>query len=261
MRLAFIGSGNVAWHLSQALENGGFPVIAIYNRTLKNAQKLALQMYDAIATNNPDLSEVRADIFIICVKDDAISDVCHQLIFPDNAIVVHTSGSQPISILQTEQLIKRGVLYPLQTFSRNREIDLKYTPFCIEAEDAETEAILVRLAQGVSEIVYAVNSEERRILHIAAVFACNFVNHLWTLAKQILDKEQLEFDLLKPLIRETLEKAMEADDPAAVQTGPAVRQDNRLMQVHLGYLHSQPDLQKIYQILSESIIRHKISNS
>ena len=254
MKLAFIGSGNVAWHLSQGLENAGFPVVAIYSRTLKNAQKLAARMYDATATDSLDFSESEATVFFICVKDDALPEVCYHLQLPATAIVVHTSGSLPLSALQLNPPVSRGVFYPLQTFSQSRAIDISQTPLCLEAEDPATEAILVEMAQKLSKIVYLVSSQERKALHLSAVFACNFVNHLWAVAKQLLDAEHLEFDLLKPLIRETLEKALAAGDPAQVQTGPAARHDLKLIQTHLAYLQKNPAWQHLYQVLSDSIL-------
>ena len=254
IKIAMIGSGNVAWHLSQALEDTGHPVVSIYSRDKKNAGKLAGKMYNANSTDSLDFSKSKANFFIISVNDDNISQVCYDLILPENVIVAHTSGSQGLDILKSPQKINKGVFYPLQTFSKDAPVQMEEVPFCIEAEDDETENTLVKIAQKISKTVYLVNSEERKILHISAVFACNFTNHLLSIAKEILDYEKLEFDLLKPLINETIRKALSVVDPKDVQTGPAIRKDFQLMDKHLNYLKNDLLKKDIYQLLSDSII-------
>jgi len=254
IKIAFIGSGNVAWHLSKALENAGYPVVGIFSRTKKNAEKLASKMYNATPTDQLDFSESNANLFFICVHDDSISQVCYDLKLPENSIVVHTSGSQPIEILKSQQTIKKGVFYPLQTFTKDTFLNIDEVPFCIEAENENTEHELVKIAQKISKTVYLVSSFERQILHISAVFACNFTNHLLALSKEILDREKLEFDLLKPLIYQTFKKAFEAIDPFEVQTGPAIRKDFIMMNKHLEYLKNDILKKEIYQLISDSII-------
>jgi predicted short-subunit dehydrogenase-like oxidoreductase (DUF2520 family) len=251
--VSLIGSGNVAWHLSQALEKAGHQVREIYSRGTEHAEKVADKLYDAQVVTTLDFSESTSTIFLLCVSDDAIGGVADQIILPDeDAILCHTSGSQPLEVLAGR--LHTGVFYPLQTFSKSRRVDVGNVPFCIEASDGETENTLVDLAQSLSQTVYLVNSQERRTLHIGAVFAGNFTNHLLALAQQLLSQEGLEFDLLKPLIRETVEKALEAPDPAAVQTGPAVRRDYQVINAHLDYLQHMPHRQALYKILSDSIV-------
>jgi predicted short-subunit dehydrogenase-like oxidoreductase (DUF2520 family) len=169
--------------------------------------------------------------------------------------VVHTSGSQPLSILHLPPGVATGVFYPLQTFSKSRTIDMATVPFCLEADNPATEMLLTAIAQRLSRTVYLVSSQERKVLHTGAVFACNFANHLWALAKRLVEKEGLEFELLHPLMQETLAKALEVNDPAQVQTGPAIRHDLRLMQTHLDYLANQPENRELYRLLSESIMK------
>jgi predicted short-subunit dehydrogenase-like oxidoreductase (DUF2520 family) len=251
--VSLIGSGNVAWHLSQALEKAGHQVREIYSRSAEHAEQVAEKLYDAQVVATLDFSESTSDVFILCVSDDAIAAVADQVILPhEDAILCHTSGSQPLGVLAGRP--RTGVFYPLQTFSKSRRVDISSVPFCIEASDGEAESILVDLGQSLSRTVYLVNSQERKTLHIGAVFAGNFTNHLIALAQHLLQQEGLEFDLLKPLIRETIEKALEAPNPAVVQTGPAVRGDLQVINAHLDYLQQMPHRQALYKLLSDSIV-------
>lgn len=261
MRISFVGAGNVAWHLAQALENAGHHIVEIYSRDARNARRLVNKLYDTHIAPDLDFAESTAELLILAVADDALTDVISQLVLPENCTVVHTSGTK--SLAEFQQLIdiysdipaQTGVLYPLQTFSKDIELSLVDVPFCIESSDTVTEKMLIQLAQGISNVVYLMTSEERRLMHIGAVFACNFTNHLLAISKRILDAEHLEFDLLKPLIRETLRKALQSPDPALVQTGPARRGDHQTIETHLDYLERYPAWQGIYEVLSESIQR------
>jgi predicted short-subunit dehydrogenase-like oxidoreductase (DUF2520 family) len=262
-RVTFIGAGNVAWHLSKAFENAGYGVAEVYSRTLRHARLLADRLYDTRATDNLNLFDSSATLFLLCVPDDAHDEVLRQLVLPEHAILVHTSGSRALRDLQeltamySDVPVQTGVFYPLQTFSRQVSVRMENVPLCIEAFNPTTEAQLVRIAQDISQIVYLVSSEERQVLHLAAVFACNFTNHLWALAHDLLDEHQLDFDLLKPLITETVQKAIAAAHPRDVQTGPAVRGDVSLMNQHRTFLRSRTALANIYQLLSNSI-RQKV---
>jgi predicted short-subunit dehydrogenase-like oxidoreductase (DUF2520 family) len=259
MKISMIGAGNVAWHLSIAFENHHHQVCEVYSRQLAKAKALTAMLYQAEAKTDLDFSESVAELFILAVSDDAIADVCSKLVLPENAILAHTSGTKSLQDLQHLMLsfhdlpIRCAVFYPLMTFSIHKKIQIKEVPFCIESDDDIAENQLVKLAQGMSKTVYLVNSHERKVLHVAAVFACNFTNHLLALAKEITNGEDLEFDLLKPLIKETFQKAMETEHPADVQTGPAVRGDKSTINNHLIYLKDRKDLFEIYEIMSESI--------
>ena len=259
MKISIIGSGNVGWHLGIALENHHHPICEVFSRKSEKATRLSSMLYQAKIKTDLDFSESVAELFILAVADDAINDVCEQLILPENAILAHTSGSKSLEDLQKLMLIhhdlpvKCGVFYPLMTFSAGKKLDLKTVPFCIEASDDETEQKLVEIAQEMSNTVYLINSDERKVLHVAAVFACNFTNHLLALAKSITDSEDLEFDLLKPIIQETFRKALAANDPADVQTGPAIRRDKSIINRHLDYLKEDENLVEIYEVLTESI--------
>jgi len=262
MTITVIGAGNVAWHLAPALENAGHHILAVYSRQLTHARQLASMLYDARPISDLNLADNPAQLFVLAVPDNALDDVCARLVLPENATLVHTSGGLSLEKLQklmsvySDVPVKTGVFYPLQTFSRGRALlDFEQIPLCIEADNLDTQTQLVTMGQEMSTIVYLVNSAERRSLHVAAVLACNFTNHLMALAKDITDEEDLEFDLLKPLIRETVRKALDADHPANVQTGPARRHDTQVIENHLAYLRSRPDVARLYEVLTEHIRR------
>jgi predicted short-subunit dehydrogenase-like oxidoreductase (DUF2520 family) len=260
MTITFIGAGNVAWHLAPALENAGHHVLAIYSRQLKHARQLASILYDARPISDLNLADNPSQLFILAIPDHALDEVCERLVLPEGATLVHTSGGQSLGKLAhlmqvySDVPVQTGVFYPLQTFTQGQKLlDFEQIPLCIEADNPDTEAQLVTMGQEISTIVYLVSSAERRVLHVAAVLACNFSNHLMALAKDITEAEDLEFDLLKPLIRETVRKALDATHPADVQTGPARRHDAQTIAAHLTYLSDKPDIARIYKVLSDGI--------
>jgi predicted short-subunit dehydrogenase-like oxidoreductase (DUF2520 family) len=254
MRITIIGSGNVATHLAAAFKNAGHRIVQVYSR---NAQNAALLAYHVKAESINELTQIdpETDIFVIAIKDDAIGPVAEQLAI-QNKLMVHTSGAAHLFALQAyaEQV---GVFYPLQTFSKTREIDFRNVPLCIEAATEDIAKQLIQLAQSISNHVYRVDSDQRKILHLAAVFACNFPNYLYNVAQQLLAQHQLDFNMICPLILETAEK-VQTSLPASVQTGPAVRRDEITMQNHLKLLENQPDLQTLYTLLSQAIIKMDI---
>lgn len=251
-KVTFIGAGNVAWHLSQAMEKAGFQVQEVYSRNIKHAQELTAHLWSSTPTKSLDFSRSKSSLFILTVADDAMSKVVEKLVLPEGAILIHTSGTQPLEILSKYPLT--AVLYPLQTFSKHKALAIEGVPFCVEGNNADAEEIVVDIAEGISSEVHIVNSEERKLLHIGAVFACNFTNHLLAVANHFLNEQGLDFNLLKPLIEETFTKALSVDDPASVQTGPAIRKDKEVIARHLAYLQSQPTKQAIYRLLTESIM-------
>ncbi|WP_214225583.1 Rossmann-like and DUF2520 domain-containing protein [Pedobacter sp. B4-66] len=248
MKVVCIGSGNVATHLAYALKAKGADLIQIWSRDLINATELA-KITDSIAISNLKDIDPSADLYVIAVKDDAISTVSESL-KDVNGLVVHTSGATAIDALSA--LKNYGVLYPLQTFSKAKPIDFANVPLCIEARNAASLEVLKKVANQLTSPVYEVNSEKRKILHLAAVFACNFVNHLYTLSDKIVEHFELDFEMLKPLIMETALK-VQTELPINVQTGPAVRNDEQTMIKHQDLLISMPELKEIYQTLSKSI--------
>jgi predicted short-subunit dehydrogenase-like oxidoreductase (DUF2520 family) len=259
MDIAVIGSGHVAWHLAHAFEERGYSVVSVYSRQLEKAEDLAETLYACNPTDSLDFSLSAAELFILAVSDDAIEEVCRKIHLPEGAILAHTSGAKSIQILEeiidNERFmpIDYGVFYPLMTFTKGKKVSFSTIPICIEASDEDTEDVLVKLASELSNEVHLISSEQRRVLHVSAVFACNFTNHLWALTKAIVESEDLPFDILKPLIQETVKKAMKAPHPADVQTGPAIRHDQQTILNHLAYLSEDDDLLKVYQLLTESI--------
>ena len=194
-----------------------------------------------------------ADIYFVALKDSALYDVLSGFDF-QNKLVVHTSGSLPLSALKSFSE-NTGVIYPFQTFSKNREIDFTEIPVFIEANYPENENILKLIAQKISKKVSVLNSEKRKSLHIAAVFACNFVNHFYTLAAGYLEAQDIPFDVLHPLIEETARKVQEMP-PKEAQTGPAVRFDENIINDHLQQLEQFPELKALYNSISKSIFEH-----
>ncbi|OCX53334.1 oxidoreductase [Mucilaginibacter sp. PPCGB 2223] len=248
MHITIIGSGNVATHLAAALKNAGHKIIQVYSPNQHNAAILAYHVGAKPVSDLSNIDGAAADLFIISVKDDVITDICRELSVYQK-LIVHTSGATPM--LPGD---KRGVFYPLQTFSKTKELDFSQVPLCIEGSDEQVTAMLEQLAYTLSRNVYRVNSSQRKILHLAAVFACNFPNALYAIAQGLLAEHQLDFNLLRPLILETAEKVQQSL-PAEVQTGPAVRRDQKTMNDHMQLLSPEPVLQDIYQILSQRIIK------
>jgi predicted short-subunit dehydrogenase-like oxidoreductase (DUF2520 family) len=251
MRITLIGSGNVATHLAAAFKNAGHAIAQVYSRDMQNASLLAYHVR-AEAIGNLDAINPETDLFIIAVKDDAIGDIAKSLA-KHNKLIVHTSGATSLQLL-LDYTGNAGVFYPLQTFSKTKEVDFKTVPLCVEGADENITARLEVLAKTISRNVYRVNSDKRKILHLAAVFACNFPNYLYYAAGMLLQQHDLDFNMLRPLILETAEKVQE-HLPADVQTGPAIRNDEKTMTAHLQLLLDNPELQQLYSLLSQLIIK------
>lgn len=251
MRISIIGSGNVASHMAAAFKNAGHKIIQVYSPNYPNAALLAYHVGAAAIDNLADII-AETDVFVIAVKDDAIDVIAKQLAMHQK-LIVHTSGATDLqTILQFNSA--SGVFYPLQTFSKTKEVDFWQVPLCIEgATDAITKQ-LEQLGQTISNNVQLVNSAQRKILHLAAVFACNFPNNLYAIAQQLLLQHDLDFSLLRPLILETAQKVQQSI-PTQVQTGPAIRNDEKTMAVHLNLLSAEPQFQQLYEALSQSIIK------
>lgn len=248
MKVILLGSGRVATQLGQALQKAGEQIVQVYSPTEAHASALANKLNSA-AISDLSLLDQHADLYIISVKDDAIASLAEQLNLAGQ-LVVHTSGSTAMDVLNLANI---GVFYPLQTFSFEKEVDFKEVPIAIESNNPESLILLRNLAQRLSSKVIELDSKQRMTLHVAAVFACNFSNHLFALAQQLLASQQLDFELIRPLIAETAAKVQE-HLPSAVQTGPAIRKDDKTIQKHLDLLKDQPQLQEIYRLLSQSIV-------
>lgn len=251
--ISFIGAGNVAWHLAQALENAGHHVHEIYNRDPLQAKALVKKLYNAEVKETLDFTESESTLFVIAVSDDALREVATEITLPSSeAMVVHTSGNKGIEIFEGS-FINCGIFYPLQTISRSRTVDFQETPFLIEASNEASAQLLSKLAQSISKHVAFVEGQKRRHLHVSAVFASNFTNHLLFIAKQYASTNKVDFKLLKPLIAETVNKALELG-PENAQTGPAARGDLQTLDNHLELLEGDERVQEIYKLLSQHIL-------
>jgi len=245
IRITLIGSGNVAQHLIKAFSKSELvEIVQVFAR--KKETLASVIDYDKIVNDFEDLKE--ADLYIIAVSDNAINEVSQQLPF-NNQLVVHTSGTASIDTLDIKN--RRGVFYPLQTFSKNKDIDFSVIPICLEAENTFDFRDLDTVAKSISNAVFPINSEQRKALHVAAVFVNNFTNHLYQIGQEICDENQVSFEILKPLIQETAEK-IKTLDPIDAQTGPAKRDDSSTITAHLEYLTNE-NQKNIYKILTQSI--------
>lgn len=251
--LTFIGSGNLAWHLAPALDNTDYAVREVYSRSRKNAEALVSKLYEAEAKDSLDFSDSHSEIFIMSVPDDKIEEISQKIILPDSATLIHTSGSKPLNSLGYAPTPRIGVLYPLQTFTKGRKVNLKEVPFFIEGEDSETEKILLKMAKVVSKEVHVLSSDKRFMLHLSAVFSSNFTNHMLSIAETIMRQNKLEYGWLKPLIAETINKSLEIG-PSQAQTGPARRGDLEVLDKHMESLKKDEPLQEIYRLISQHIL-------
>jgi len=229
MRIVVIGRGRLATNLLPALEKAGHEVVSVNSRTLEGLPSVA-------------------DIFIVSVKDSALQEVIAKATKGrEQQLFVHTAGSMPMTVFEG-YTSRYGVCYPMQTFSKERRVDFAEIPVFIEGDDP----LIRALAESVSRRVCELSTEDRKYLHLAAVFACNFANHCYALAAEVLERHGLSFDVMLPLIDETAQKVHETH-PLAAQTGPAVRYDENVIGKHLQLLESLPTAQNIYRLMSQSI--------
>ena len=249
--IALIGAGNVATHLGKAWQQAGCTVVQVYSRTEQSASELATCLGVPFVTS---LDEVctDADIYVVAVKDAVLQELIPALVKGrEAALFVHTAGSMPMAVWQGVAP-RHGVLYPMQTFSKAREVDFASVSFFVEANHQADKEALKELAGALSSKVYEATSAQRTYLHMAAVFACNFANHMYTLSARLLEKNGLPFDAMLPLIDETARK-VHGLHPHDAQTGPAIRGDENVMGKHLAMLADDPEVKEIYRIISNSI--------
>ncbi|MCF8244432.1 MAG: DUF2520 domain-containing protein [Saprospiraceae bacterium] len=260
MKIVLIGAGNVATHLGRKLVEVGEEVVQVFSRSLPKAAALATELG---ARPVDDLYGVtaKADLYIIAVHDDAIGEVLKKIEdFVLDKLVVHTSGSTPAKVFETvPELNRTGVFYPLQTFTKERQLDFSEVPICIQASQDADLLVLEELASKISSNVYKITDAQRAWLHVSAVFVNNFTNHLFNIGNSCLGKKQLPFEMLMPLIRETVAK-LEDGSPKDMQTGPAVRKDIKTIERHLTLLNGRGDLQEIYRVLTKHIKRAHADN-
>ncbi|MEG0915912.1 MAG: Rossmann-like and DUF2520 domain-containing protein [Myroides sp.] len=240
-----IGSGNVVHHLVRALAE--LSNYKIQNVAVRSLDKVAdFFPKDLIVTAVEDLKP--ADITLISVTDSAIAEVSERIPYKDS-LVVHTSGTTALEVLNEKN--RKGVFYPLQTFSKNKQINFKEVPLCLEAENTDDLIELKILAKEISDNVFEISSEQRKSLHVAAVFVSNFTNHLYSIGNEICKENNIPFDILKPLIKETADK-INYLNPKDAQTGPAVRFDQKTIKAHQDFLKNQ-NYKSIYNLITQSI--------
>jgi predicted short-subunit dehydrogenase-like oxidoreductase (DUF2520 family) len=248
-RITLVGAGNVAWHLGKALTQKGHTVSRVLDRTASSSKKLA-EALNAEYYGVPEDGIAETDACLICISDDAIASVIGRL-KPGNCLLMHTAGSVPLDVFK-DKAVNYGVLYPLQTFSTGRPVDYSKIPFFTEANTSENLGLINQLAHSVSNSVTEADSTRRLYIHLAAIFASNFSNHMYALAEKIAGQYNMPFDLLKPLIAETTAKAMDMS-PKTAQTGPAARGNLLVIEKHLELLKEDPRLQDLYRMISKSI--------
>lgn len=254
MRVCIFGAGNVAFHLTHAFIDAGHEVF-VWNRS-EGALASMIELGAKNCTTRIEDIPKDIDLYLISVKDDAVTEVLEMLRghLPSNVNVAHTAGSLSVEIVE-KRFVNCGVLYPMQTFTKGKDLKYCEIPFFIE-EKGEMKGLVRALAESVSDKVYELNSSQRRYLHLASVFACNFVNHCYTLSESVLSKIGLPFSVMLPLVDETVAKVKQLNSPVDCQTGPAVREDAMVMGAQKELLEDQRE-KDIYDLMSLSIIDYK----
>ena len=245
IKIILLGAGNVGHHLSKAFDKSTeIDLVQWYSR---DNSKVSYNDIDTEIIN--DLSKIKsADIYVISISDSYVGKISEKLNVSEK-LVVHTSGSLDLSVIDEKN--RRGVFYPLQTLSKNKEIELAKVPICIESENNKDLVLLETISKYIGCKTYKIDYNERKILHLAAIFSNNFVNHMFTIAKEILDDKNLDFNILKPLINETVDKIHKLD-PENVQTGPAIRNNNEIILNHIKTL-KKDDHKKLYELMTKLI--------
>ncbi|HLF62824.1 MAG TPA: DUF2520 domain-containing protein [Saprospiraceae bacterium] len=250
MRICLIGAGNVGTQLGLAFYKAGHQVIQVFNRGASRAEKLASLISSEPISSLQNLKN-GADVYILAVKDDAISDVFNQIrSYLSDSLVMHTAGSVPMTIFTDHS--RHGVLWPVQTFSRSHKVDMRGVPLAITGNIPETTLAIEALAKSISDHVYHIDDTQRAFLHLAATFASNFSNHMYTLSRQITEAQDIPFDILKPLIQETALK-IQRMSPEEAQTGAAVRRDEGTILRHLLLMKENTEMKEVYELLTKSI--------
>lgn len=255
--IVILGSGNLATNLALAVHKSGKKISGIYSRNILNAKALAQKCLAPVYTDNLSFLPDNADIYIVSVKDDAITDVL--LNFPfKNKLIVHTSGNTELDVFKNK-FSDFGVIYPLMTFRKEILSDFSQIPLCIEAVNTNVLKLIEGFSSALTDKIHYVNSIQRKHLHLAAVFACNFTNYNYVVAEEILSEHQLSFDIIKPLILKTAENICQFS-PAKLQTGPAVRKDFKVIEMQKKLLKMNESRRKIYKLFTDCILDLKTKN-
>lgn len=256
-RVVILGAGRVATHLVPALVKGGYGVCQVWSRTEMSARELA-EPLGIPYINNLDAVIPDADVYIACVADSVLSEIAARVVehVRKEALFIHTAGSVDMSVWKNSGAVHYGILYPLQTFSKERAVNMHDVSLFIEASDEKAMEQVGGMARNLSSKVFVADSKRRARLHVAAVFACNFTNAMYDAAHRLLAEEGIPFEVLLPLIDETAAK-VHMLTPHEAQTGPAVRGDSVVMQGHLESLSYSDDLHEIYSLISNYINRNR----
>ncbi len=247
MNIVCIGSGNVAHYFCKEFSRKGHTILQIFSRSIKNAQKLATEIEGTFTDDI--IALVDADLYLVCIKDDAIAECCAKLRIKDK-LIVHTSGVKSLSEIQNKN-VRKGVLYPVQTFSKNEHIEYNDVPICIETENPDDMEILLNLVNGFHH-VYQIDTYKRKQIHLSGVFLNNFVNHLVHISQEICNEHQVPFEILLPIMETTMQNinAYKAKD---IQTGPAKRGDDQSIKDHLNLIKKE-NYKEVYKAITKSIL-------
>lgn len=257
MRIALIGAGNLATNLGKALKGAGHNVVGVYSRTETSARNLA-NVLECASTNRLDVLSKDADVYVVAVKDSVLEQVVAEAVQGrEDGLFLHTAGSMSMDCFRGK-VFRYGVLYPMQTFSKDREVNFQEIPCFVEGCDAETLQVVKMLAESISERVVEMPSDRRKYVHLAAVWACNFANHCYDMASMLLEGQHIPFDVMLPLIDETARK-VHILSPRQAQTGPAVRFDENVMRQQMELMAENPDACRLYEMLSKSIHQRAIN--
>jgi len=258
MKVIFIGAGNLATQLSLAMRNAGYDIEQVYSRTKESASVLAGRLGCSYTTSLDDVFP-EADMYVVALKDSALTELIPQITKgkSEDVLFVHTAGSIPMDIWKGYAQ-HYGVFYPMQTFSKVRDVDFAAIPVFVEAGQVTDLEVLKRVGNTLSETVMEADSEQRRYLHLAAVFVCNFANHMLAIGERLLQEHQLPFSVMYPLLKETAEKVLGGMRPSEAQTGPAVRYDENVMEKHSLLLSAYPAWRDLYERISKSIYYDKL---
>ena len=250
-RIVIIGSGNLAEALARAVSKSGLEMVQLFARNPERGPVVA-RLAGCGWASDPEQLDRTADLYVIAVSDRAVAEVASTLPIPATAAVAHTAGSVPLEAIP-ERFTRRAVFYPMQTFTKGREVDFTRIPIFLETADPGMRPELEAAARQLSRQVIWADSAQRAKVHLAAVFACNFANHMYAIGEEVVRSAGLDFGVLKALVAETAAKACDARSPRDVQTGPAVRNDTPTQERHLALLEGDPNLQEIYTQISKSI--------
>ena len=252
MDIVFVGAGRLATNMARALQERGHRIVAVYSRTPESAQALS-SIVGGKATHELGALPLLADAYLVAVKDAVLPALLPELAKGRvGCPVFHTAGSMPLSVFEGSGFQHYGVVYPMQTFSKERQVDFSTIPIFIEGSSDRASRVATELATSLSGKTYPLSSEKRRYLHLAAVFACNFANHCYALSAEILERQGVPFEVMLPLISETAEKVATMA-PRDAQTGPAVRFDENVIHAQTALLEEQPLAQQVYRLMSQSI--------